>query len=198
MNLNNIIEKFTSNKKLMINLLIILLCGVLLILIGDISNNLASKNNSTSNAVEVSKTISSNNDDNYSEKIKVELSGILSEIEGVGKTSVMIYFQGGSRTVPAFNINNSDNKTEEKDTTGGKRTTVENNKNQNVVLINENGDSKPLILRQNYPPIVGVIIVAEGAESSVVKERILNSVKTALNLGSDKIAIMPMGKTLSK
>lgn len=194
------LEKLMSKKNIVVNLIIILLCGVLLILLGDISGSMASKNNtSSSNALEVNKAISNTNgDDAYAEMVKQELSDTLSKIDGVGKTYVMIYFEGSSRTVPAININDSNSKSEEKDTSGGKRVTTENNKNQNVVIINENGESKPLVLRQNYPPITGVIIVAEGAYNSVVKERILDAVKTALNLNMDKISIMPMGKNLIK
>jgi stage III sporulation protein AG len=188
-----IINSITKDKKLVINLVVILLCGVLLILISDITGNLSTKStpNST-DTLEVNNTSNATvSDEAYEVKIKQDLENILAQISGVGRTSVLLNFDGSSRTVPALKINNSASKTEEKDNGGGKRYTTENNNNQDVVLINDNGISKPLVLRQNYPTIIGVVIVAEGAEDSVVRNRILMSVRTALNLSQDRIAIMP-------
>lgn len=190
--------KWMNNKNTVINLIVIFLCGVLLILIGNLSGSFSSGSKSSNddgtakqNALEVGSQNYMDNMD-YEEKIKTELSAILSKIDGVGKTAVMLYFSGSSKTVPAFNVNNSTSKSEEKDQTGGKRTTLEDTRNQNIVLIDENGNNKPLLLTQNYPKISGLIVVAEGAGSAAVRERILDAVKTAFNIECSKISIMPM------
>lgn len=200
-NPNGIINKQSGNpKKVMMNLLIILLCGVLLILIGDISSNmLGKKTPKKKNSVEVSTTPESNViTSNYEENVKKDLINTLSEIDGAGKISVMIYFEGGSQTIPAVNINNSDKKTQEKDNSGGTRVTVENTKNQNIVLVNEGGESKPFIVKQYNPSIGGVVVVAEGAENAVVRERLLLATKIALNLTTNKVTIQPMKKSYDK
>lgn len=191
---------FKDSKKIMMNLVIILLCGVLLILIGDIAGNLGNKKQATKvNSIEVNNNIPKDViSSNYEESIKQELIDTLTEIDGVGKISAMVYFQGGSETVPAININNSDKKTEEKDNNGGTRVTTENDKNQSIVLVNVAGESKPFVVKQYNPSIGGVVIVAEGATNYIIKERLLIAVKTALNLPSNKVSIMPMKKDFIK
>lgn len=204
---NGILNKqLKDTKKLMMNLIIIFLCGVLLILIGDISTNmLGKKSENKKNSIEVNtnnsnSTITPQNQapNNYEEQIKSELINTLSEIDGVGKIKAMIYFEGGSQNIPAVNINDSDKKTQEKDNTGGTRVTTEKDKNQNIVLVNENGESKPFIVKQYNPPIGGVVVVAEGASDAIIRERLLIAVKTALNIPSSKVSIMPMKRSYEK
>ncbi|QCX32702.1 stage III sporulation protein AG [Caloramator sp. E03] len=197
MNFKRILQKLNEDrKKAIYYLLILFLCGVLLILIGDIIVKLNTKKvNNIKNSVEVntnSNIIATSA--SFEDKVKKDLIDTLSQIQGVGKVSVMIYFEGGSESVPALNINDTNRKVEEKDSQGGVRTTTEISKNENVVLINEGGTSKPYIIKQVNPSIGGVIVVAEGAGNSEVKERILNSVKTVLNIPASKVSVMPMKK----
>lgn len=198
--LNRIIKMSKNPKKLITNLIILLLCGVLLILVGNITSNLSKKKMSNnSNTVEVNSNLTNISPvNNYEETTKKELIDTLSQIDGVGKISVMIYFKGGNHTVPAMNQVDSTTKTEEKDNQGGTRITTEDSKNHSVVLVSQGGDSKPLILEENNPSIGGVAVVAEGAESSVVKERLLNAVKTVFNLPANKVTIMPMKREIMK
>lgn len=197
MNFKRLLQKLNEDrKKAMYYLLILFLCGVLLILIGDIMVKLNIKKvNNIKNSVEVntnSNIIATST--SFEDKVKKDLIDTLSQIQGVGKVSVMIYFEGGSESVPALNINDTNRKVEEKDSQGGVRTTTEISKNENIVLINEGGASKPYIIKQINPSIGGVIVVAEGASNSEVKERILNSVKTVLNIPASKVSVMPMKK----
>lgn len=198
MDIKKIFDKYFSgdSKKTVRNMLIIILIGVLLILIADIISGLTNKDsNNNKSTVEVNTTtgipVTSNT---YEEKIKKDLTEALSMIAGVGNVNVMIYFEGGSESIPAVNINNSSTKTDEKDNQGGTRTTVEENQNTNVVIINKNSNTEPFIVRQVNPKIGGVMVVAEGASSSEMKEKIHNAVKTVLNLPSNKVTVMQMKK----
>lgn len=198
MNLNKFLDKYFkgNTKKLAANFIVFLLIGVLLILIGNIASNLyAKKTPNESAAVEVS-TNSEAVDltSGYQEKLKRELADILSQMEGVGKVSVMIYFNGGSESLPAMNINDTSKKTDEKDNQGGTRTTIESTKNESIVVINDANSSKPFIVKQLNPSIAGVIVVAEGADNAEIKEKIHNAVKTALSLSSNRVTVMPMKK----
>ncbi|HAZ37344.1 MAG TPA: stage III sporulation protein AG [Clostridiaceae bacterium] len=201
MKLNDLLEKYlkkNTNKKAMMNLVIVLLIGVLLILIGNITNTLKSDRikSADKTVVEVaSNNVSVNsNSVGYEEKIKKDLTDTLSMIEGVGKVQVMIYFDGGSEFVIAYNVNDSVKKTEEKDNQGGTRIINENVNNHNTVIVNESGGSKPFITKQINPSIGGVIVVAEGAEKPEIKERIQNAVKTVLNIPPHKVSVFPMEK----
>lgn len=107
---------------------------------------------------QVQQTVSNNVEsvqsvNSYEDKVKKELVNILSQINGVGKVNVMIYFEGSSETQTAYNVNENNRVIQEKDNQGGTRTTNENNKSINVVLLNDGGSTKPLVLKQINPSI---------------------------------------------
>ena len=208
LNLKELKEKLYQNpKKLLLNMIIFFLLGVLLMLIGDISVSLSGKNNNErKNSIEVNSSANTGNNvlqqtqisDSYEEKTKKELVDTLSEIDGVGKISIMINYESGEQSVPAFNEVDSNKRIEEKDNEGGLRITTENNKNQEIVMINNGSENKPLVVKQYNPKISGVVIVAEGSENPVVKERLFFAAKTVLNLPGSKVSVMPMKKSNDK
>ena len=185
-----------DKKKAVYYLTVILLVGVLLILIGDITTSLLGKNKPRSkNTVQVTTTSeNATTTSTYEDSIKKELTETLSKIQGVGRVSVMIYFEGGTSSVPAFNVNDSNKKTEEKDTQGGTRVTTETTKSQSLVIVNDGSNNKPYILEEMNPKIGGVVVVSDGADDPVIKENITNAVKTVLNIPSNQVSVMPMKK----
>lgn len=198
---NNFINRFLKggNKKLLLNLAIIILAGILLILISDIVGNLTKKKApvkdngnvevDTNSALPVSKA---GND--YEDTLKNDLASTLSQIQGVGRISVMIYFESGEESVPGVNKNNNSKKTEEKDTEGGTRNTIEDINGETTVLLNKGSDTEPFIVKKVKPKIGGVMVVAEGADNIAIKEQLLNSVRTLLNIPASKVAVMTMKK----
>lgn len=198
MDIKKIFDKYFggNSKKTVRNMLIVVLFGVLLILIADIISGLSDKKDvADKGTIEVNTTagipVTSTA---YEEKIKKDLTDTLSMIAGVGNVNVMIYFEGGSESVPAVNVNNSSTRTDEKDNQGGTRITTEENKNTNVVIVDKNNSSEPFIIRQVNPEIGGVMVVAEGASNPEMKEKIHNAVRTVLNIPANKVTVMPMKK----
>lgn len=200
MDLKKLFERafnFKNSKKAMMNLVILLICGVLLILVGDIVSNMnAKKDGDVKNSVEVTTNAKTaglpGGASSYDDRIKKELQETLSQIAGVGKVNVIIYFDGGVESIPAKNISDVNKKTEEKDGQNGTRITTETSKTENIVVTNEGGASKPFIVKQLNPSIGGVMVVAEGADNSGVKESLQNAVRTVLNLPVHKVSVMPM------
>lgn len=198
MKLKEFIKKYFSgdSKKIIKNMIILVLVGVLLILIADIGASLVGdKKKLSKNTLEVNSNVANAIlPTQYEEKVKRDLTETLSMISGVGRVSVMIYFQGGSETIPAVNVNKTDKKTEEKDNQGGTRTTTEENNSSSIVIIDKSSGNEPLIIKQTNPEIGGVMIVAEGAEKPEIKEKIHNAVRTVLNLPGNKVSVMQMKK----
>jgi len=193
MNLKEILDKNIKNpKKFFLNMIIVILIGILMMLISNVykSINLADKKKKEEKSVIEVSTYAPQL--TYEEKLKKDLIDILMQIDGVGKVNAMIYFEEGASTVPAYNENNSIRKIEEKDNQGGTRITTENSRNINVVLMNEGTSNKPFIIKEIRPRIGGVIVVAEGAKSPLIKEQIINAVKTGLNIPANKVSVLPM------
>lgn len=185
-----------NTKKNLMNLIVLILVGILLILIGDITSNLnGNKNKKEDKSAEVSaNTPAIQSSSAYEERIKNELIDTLSVMSGVGKVRVMIYFESGSESILASNTNDSIKKVEEKDNQGGMRTTTEDSKVISVVIVNEGAANRPVVVKQVNPSIGGVMVVAEGAVNLEIKERIHMAVKTVLGIPAYKVTVMPMKK----
>lgn len=73
--------------------------------------------------------------------LEKRLETILSQIEGVGKVSVLLTYSESSTVVPLYNENTSKSVTEETDTSGGVRTIQSEDNEKSVVT---GSDSNPV------------------------------------------------------
>lgn len=130
--------------------------------------------------------------DDYEEKQKADLINILKKMDGVGDVDVMITFENGEEKVPAYDKTEQKSTTEETDTQGGKRVNNQNNDNSTVVMTQNEGKNEPFILTTYKPKIVGIVIVAEGAENSKTKYDIEQAVSKLYNVSLDKVNVYSM------
>lgn len=128
-----------------------------------------------------------------SEYLQIEdrLSDVLSEINGAGKVSVMINFAGTSEIITEKTTNLSEDKTVDSDSSGS-RETESKTESLSPVIIQKNGEDSPLIVKEILPDIVGVIVVAEGANNMSVRINLLQAVQTLLSVSADKVEIFTM------
>lgn len=198
MDYKRIIDYFKNRdmKKNMNDLFIILVIGLILV----ITINFFSSNKKTYGYVEVNNNnIATKNDinekDSYEVKVKQELIDVLKKINGVGEVDAMISFESGNEQIPTFSQNISQKTTQEDDGNGGTRITNENNSLNTIVNTNEGSSNKPFIVKEVYPKISGIIVVAEGAENPDVKYNLYQAVKTVFNIEQYKVNVYPMNKT---
>lgn len=200
-------DKNKSNKKsnIMTNIIIVVLFGVLIMLVGSsfkgMSDNTKSaissnvKSETKQNVTTKNQDMENDDETEYESNLQNDLKETLSKIDGVGKVSVMIYFEAGEEQVPAVNINDSTSNTQEKDNQGGVRKTTQKNNGSTVVITNEgDGVNKPLIVKKYKPKVTGVCVVAEGADNDLTQLRIKNAVINLFNLTEEKVNVYPMKK----
>lgn len=185
------ISKSLKSKRALTNLLILFLTGILILITINFFTA-SDKNNNQDNTQNQSSDLKSVSD--YETTIQTKLKDTLEKIEGVGKVEVMVSFESGEEQVPAVNVNDSTNKTEEKDTEGGTRNTTQENNGSTVVITNDGSKSEPLIVKTYKPKVTGVCIVAEGAENSLTELRISKAVINLFNISDDKVNVYPMKK----
>lgn len=167
--------------------------------LGNKITSLTSKNNSSesettaTNNTETAgaKTITENE---YEEQQKVNLINILKKMNGVGDVDVMIHFENGEKKVPAYDNTTQKSTTEETDNQGGKRVNDQNTDNSKVVMTTKNGENQPFIITTIKPKIVGIVVVAEGAQDSKIKYEIEQAVSKLYNLSLDKVNVYSMKK----
>ena len=110
-------------------------------------------------------------------------------MSGVGNVEVMISYSNTIEQVPMFDTKENTTVVEEEDTNGGTRKTKETLSEQSIIYEEKNSTKIPAIKRTIMPEVIGVIVVAEGANNSVVKENIKNAVEAVLNIPSHRIQI---------
>ena len=116
----------------------------------------------------------------YVENLEERLADIIGEIEGVKNVHVMITVKGSI---------SSDN-TKESDGAGGERSISSYNKDENTIYYKDSsGAQYPYVLSEIMPEIEGVAVVADGGNSPVIKEKIINLIKALFGLEINKIMV---------
>jgi stage III sporulation protein AG len=196
--LKNEKAKKTLSNKTTVNLLIIFLIGVLILISASFfkttSNTAKGTISQDSSDGAPMEEITKKPEDESEKELKFELKNILQQTDGVGRVEVMIYFASGEEQVPALNINDSTNATEEIDTEGGRRQTTQKNNGSTVVITNDGDKSQPLIVKKNKPKVTGVLVVAEGAEDKVTEYRIRKAVTNLFDIPDNQVNVYPMKK----
>ena len=123
-------------------------------------------------------------------ELENRLAEILSSINGAGRVDVMIMYSGSMELILASTKTSSINSTT--DNSGGGRTTSHNTETETPLLVNRNGQTSPLVIKEIMPDIKGVLIVAEGARNISVRLEILRAVQTLLGVSSESIEILTM------
>ena len=187
------IKKIFNNKEKRIEYLfsfLIILVITLIVINKIINDDKVSENNfQNETGVELA-TKEENNSVTQTTDLEQKLESILQKIDGVGKVSVLLTYTESSKLVPIYNINSSTSITEEKDTSGGTRTTETQN-NQKDAIKDSNSDivTEKIIM----PSVEGAIITAEGAENPEIKSNIISAVEAVTGAQSHKIQVFEMG-----
>lgn len=120
----------------------------------------------------------------YSDEIENKLENIISSIEGAGKTNVMVTIDTSEENIYA---KESKNNSEDKEN---------NSKNSSeyeyVIIKTASSKEEGLLLKVTQPDVRGVAIVCAGADIASVRESIINTVSSVLDIKKNKISISKM------
>ena len=161
--IGKIIDKLKNDSKTRLFAVIVVIAIVVLI-IG--VNLFGGKTKSESVEDTVSKYV-------YSMEQKLE--SLLNKIDGAGRVSVAINVESGMETVLAT-------ETVVKESSSGRETV------STPILVN----GKTVVLKEMYPEISGVLIVAEGAGNISVYRRLQQATVSLLNVKVSQIEILTM------
>lgn len=103
---------------------------------------------------------------------ETELENILSCVNGVGKTKVMIIYSSSEEKILA------------KDNAG--------TDDEKTVTKSESSINEPYVIKTNSPEIEGVIVVAEGGGNTNIKNTIKDCVSDTLNVALHKVKVLEM------
>lgn len=116
-----------------------------------------------------------------------KLERILSTISGAGAVEVVVQIEEAKR------IEHEKNRTHEKRSTtegDGRAVTVEEKMTEELPMRRENGMETPVVARALRPSITGVLVVAEGGASSVVRANIRDAVRAATGVAPYRVKVL--------
>lgn len=161
--IKNLFEKIKNNK--LFQYLIIGILAVTLIFLACTKN----KSNESQNYSQVDEVSA------YLENLEEKLSKTLSSVSGAGKVSVVITVESGMQTVLASKtVTTSDEY----------GTKIE----ESPIIVN----GKTVVIKELYPKITGVLIVAQGANNISVLSKLQQATVSLLDIELNQIEILTM------
>ncbi len=195
--IKNFFNKHFKKEHKIHNLFVILIIGVIILIAGSSIFGTNKKDMKKVETLTENNIVDKSNDniESYGKALEVRLEETLSQIEKVGKVSVMVTFDSGFEIVAAKDIKTGETITSEDDNQGGNRKITQEEKDNKIIILNEQGGKQePIVLKKIQPVIKGVIVIAEGAYDIQTKANICEAVKIILGIPSHKVQVFVKGK----
>lgn len=171
--LENLKKKMKADKKLTV----IVAAGLIGIILLTFSQLHSSENKNDTSSSSSTKSSQTSSVQDYTSSLEKKLTSIISNIDGAGRTQVMITLDCSDENVYAL---------EEKSSTSDSSSSYEN---EYVIVDSDNSEKKGVLIKVVEPKIRGVAIVCDGGNSSVVQQNIIKAVTAVLDISSSKVSI---------
>ena len=143
------------------------LIGVVLILLSELVPSTADGKSNTNTSTDYESYVSS---------LESRTQNIISSIDGVGKCRVMITLEQTDERVFAKNIDESS------------QNGNFSKKSEYVLYENANND-EPILVKQYFPKVYGVVVVCQGGDDTAVRESVISSVSALYDIPYSKISV---------
>ncbi len=125
----------------------------------------------------------------WEEKLKQSLS----RIEGAGEVEVLITLKESETRILEKDIPEETKETVETDAEGGSRTVTERQQAESTIYtVNEAGQNVPYVSKVIQPVVEGVVVIAQGADSVIVKQNIIETIQVLFAIDTNKIRVVKM------
>ena len=189
MKMQYFMQKIKEKKLKRSDWLILVLAGILILIIA-----LPTDTKGKKQAEETKENLSKETDTMEASKDEIErkLEAILEKIDGAGEVKVMITYQDSGTQVVEKDKNTSANSVEESDSTGGVRSTKEQQLQESTVYDEADAGNTPFVSKELLPKVEGILIVASGGDNQKVKQNISEAVLALFQVEAHRIKIVKM------
>ena len=189
MKMQDFMQKIKEKKLKRSDWLILVLAGIMILIIA-----LPTDTKEKKQAEEAKENISKENNTMEASKDEIErkLEDILEKIDGAGDVKVMITYQDSGTQVVEKDKNTSENSLEESDSTGGVRSTKEQQLQESTVYEDADAGNTPFVSKELLPKVEGILIVASGGDNQKVKQNISEAVLALFQVEAHRIKIVKM------
>ena len=172
-----------SDEKIRNRLLISVgLLGLLLIFLSELGGSENPKVASMSQTVE---------NEAYIQSMEDKLGKLVEQVSGAGNCHVMVTLEQGTQYVFASESKKVIDETQSRDGNENSKVQQKDNSESRIVVLEENGVSRPLVETSKEPQVKGVVVVCEGGSSSIIRERVTEVLTTVLGIGSHQVCVVP-------
>ena len=189
MKMQDFMQKIKEKKLKRSDWLILVLAGIL-ILIFAMPTDTKEKKQAEKSKENISKE--NNTMEASKDEIERKLEDILEKIDGAGDVKVMITYQDSGTQVVEKDKNTSENSLEESDSTGGIRSTKEQQLQESTVYEEADAGNTPFVSKELLPKVEGILIVASGGDNQKVKQNISEAVLALFQVEAHRIKIVKM------
>lgn len=181
---NTIISKldtFTKNPKFVKVIVIMGLVGIGLILLSGLLPEKGEAEDIDTNSQVAYVSLAQ-----YENDLEQSLADIISSIDGAGKTRVMLTMDSTVEQVYA-----TDKIMSQKDSVSNNtETNKDTSANSTYITVElSDGTQQTVLLKEIQPKVRGVLVVCNGGDDSVVKEKIVDAVTKALDISSSRVSV---------
>ena len=189
MKMQDFMQKIKEKKLKRSDWLILVLAGILILIIA-LPTDTEEKKQAEKSKENISKE--NNTMEASKDEIELKLEDILEKIDGAGDVKVMITYQDSGTQVVEKDKNTSENSLEESDSTGGVRSTKEQQLQESTVYEEADAGNTPFVSKELLPKVEGILIVASGGDNQKVKQNISEAVLALFQVEAHRIKIVKM------
>lgn len=180
-------DEILKKKNQYLFLGVLALLGIFLLLIGDSETHSLAE--STSYGQQMPSAESIRTESGSPAELDKKLAYTLSKMQGVGEVTVQITYKSEGRKEYAVDTQRTD-RTNVEESEGTRLQTTETQAQTTIVQQNQSGMQQALLVESFAPEIVGVLVVAEGAEDALVREALYQAVGALLQVPMHQIMIV--------
>ena len=177
------LNDFTKNPKFVRIIIVLGLVGIGLILLSGLLPDKTNDEDNQTNSQVAYVSLAQ-----YENNLEQSLADIISSIDGAGKTRVMLTMDSTVEQVYA-----TDKTMSQKDiVNSGEDTETNKDTSANSTYITvelSDGTQQTVLLKEIQPRVRGVLVVCNGGDNSVVKEKIVDAVTKALDISSSRVSV---------
>lgn len=176
--------------------LILLLAGVILLILGfpqkaeslSVKEEQSQKQNL--NVASVSADSAAQGADSYEKRMEKRLKEILEKVDGVGKVEVMLVLRSSEEKVLRVDTQSRSSMTEENEADGSVRKSQSLEESGETVITGSGEKAAPVVEKEIYPEIEGIVILAQGAGDVRVKAEISEAAEALFGVPAHKIKVL--------
>lgn len=186
LSIQNILNKILSKNNLSKSVFIIGLVGIFLICLPNFTLGTTRKTEAHFDSHSIS--------EQKRKKLEENLENIISEIQGAGKSKVLVTLENSAETVYATEERKNKEASEDKSSGEITRKKESDDSEKKFITIKDSeGTEHALAVTEIEPKVKGVVIICPGGDDIVVKKRIVDATTTALNINSTRVCVTKSG-----